>query len=98
MAREVREDDGRVEGEVVSRDVGGVGVERSQWRIEPSEPPETRIGWTGCHATAVKIVFADYDRRGDKKVGSNNIQQTSFLCPFRTRNSFIARMSKTRTL
>jgi len=53
MAREVREEDGRVEGEVVSRDVGGVGVERSQWRIEPSEPPETRIGWTGCHATAV---------------------------------------------
>jgi hypothetical protein len=30
----------------------GSGVARSQWRIAPSEPPETRIGWTGCQVTA----------------------------------------------
>jgi hypothetical protein len=33
--------------------VPAVGEERSQWRIAPSEPPETRIGCTGCHARAV---------------------------------------------
>ena len=33
--------------------VPGAGEERSQWRIAPSEPPETRIGCTGCHARAV---------------------------------------------
>jgi hypothetical protein len=33
--REEREDAGRVEGDE-SRDVGGDGVDRSQWRIEPS--------------------------------------------------------------
>jgi hypothetical protein len=33
--------------------VPGVGEERSQWRMAPSEPPETRMGWTGCHANAV---------------------------------------------
>ena len=32
--------------------VPGAGEERSQWRIAPSEPPETRIGCTGCHARA----------------------------------------------
>jgi len=44
------------EEEVVEKigvDVLGVGEERSQWRIAPSEPPETRIGCTGCHARAV---------------------------------------------
>lgn len=24
----------------------------SQWRMEPSEPPVTRSGWTGCQASA----------------------------------------------
>jgi len=39
------------EGTIV---VGGEEEEeRSQCRIAPSEPPETRIGWKGCHATAV---------------------------------------------
>ena len=33
--------------------VPAVGEERSQWRIAPSEPPDTRIGCTGCHARAV---------------------------------------------
>jgi hypothetical protein len=33
--------------------VQAVGEERSQWRMAPSEPPETRIGWTGCHANAI---------------------------------------------
>ena len=33
--------------------VPAVGEDRSQWRIAPSEPPETRIGCTGCHARAV---------------------------------------------
>lgn len=33
-------------------DVPGVGEERSQWRMAPSEPPETRMGCTGCHAKA----------------------------------------------
>ena len=33
--------------------VPAVSGERSQWRMAPSEPPETRIGWTGCHASAV---------------------------------------------
>ncbi len=42
-------------GAVVGGKVGvpAVGEERSQWRMAPSEPPETRIGWTGCHASAV---------------------------------------------
>ena len=33
--------------------------ERSQWRIEPSEPPDTSIGCTGCHVTATlrKVKF-----------------------------------------
>lgn len=43
--------DGR-EGEVDRRGAG-LGMERSQWRREPSEPPETRRGWTGCQATAI---------------------------------------------
>jgi hypothetical protein len=34
--------------------VPAVGEEESQWRIAPSEPPETRIGCTGCHARAVQ--------------------------------------------
>jgi hypothetical protein len=33
--------------------VPAVGEERSQLRIAPSEPPETRIGCMGCHARAV---------------------------------------------
>jgi len=42
-------------------DVGGVGADdRSQWRIEPSDPPETRIGWTGCHATEQTSFFCDH--------------------------------------
>lgn len=31
----------------------GMGWERSQWRMDPSEPPETRMGWYGCHAMAI---------------------------------------------
>jgi hypothetical protein len=49
-----------VEEVLVVEAVGSVGVgilaageERSQWRMAPSEPPETRMGWTGCHANAV---------------------------------------------
>jgi hypothetical protein len=34
--------------------VPAVGEERCQWRIMPSEPPETRIRCTGCHAKAVE--------------------------------------------
>lgn len=34
-----------------AKGVPAVGEERSQWRMAPSEPPETRIGWTGCHAS-----------------------------------------------
>ena len=34
--------------------VPAVGEERSQWRIAPSEPPETRIRCTGCNARAVE--------------------------------------------
>jgi hypothetical protein len=34
--------------------VPAVGEERSQWRIAPSEPPETRIRCTECHARAVE--------------------------------------------
>jgi hypothetical protein len=48
-----------VEEEVVENngvDVPAVGEERSQWRIAPSEPPETRIGCTGCHARAVSFM------------------------------------------
>ena len=51
-------------GEVVAPDGDGVvgyfggvpavGEERSQWRIAPSEPPETRIRCTGCHARAIE--------------------------------------------
>lgn len=41
-----------VDGEV-AMEAGGEGVERSQCRIEPSEPPETKIGCTGCQATAM---------------------------------------------
>lgn len=33
----------------------GSGPARSQWRMAPSEPPETRIGWTGCQVTAVVV-------------------------------------------
>jgi hypothetical protein len=40
-------------GNVGEVGVPGVGEERSQWRMAPSEPPETRMGWTGCHANAV---------------------------------------------
>ena len=32
--------------------VPAVGEEKSQWRIAPSEPPETRMQCTGCHARA----------------------------------------------
>jgi hypothetical protein len=39
----------------VAREVGGEGVERSQCRIEPSDPPETKIGCTGCQATAIIV-------------------------------------------
>lgn len=36
-----------------SSDVGGAdAADMSQWRIAPSEPPETSIGWNGCHAIA----------------------------------------------
>ena len=36
-------------------DEGGTGdEERSQWRIDPSDPPETRTGWNGCHVTAAR--------------------------------------------
>jgi hypothetical protein len=41
------------DGLVENIGVPAVGEERSQWRIAPSEPPETRIGCTGCHARAV---------------------------------------------
>jgi hypothetical protein len=34
--------------------VPAVGEERSQWRIAPSDRPETRIGCTGCHARAAE--------------------------------------------
>jgi len=33
------------------------GVERSQWRIDPSDPPEVRRGCTGCHAMAEMILI-----------------------------------------
>ena len=32
--------------------------DRSQCRIEPSEPPETRTGCTGCQATAKTVASA----------------------------------------
>jgi len=36
-------------------DEGGTGdEERSQWRIDPSDPPETTTGWIGCHVTATE--------------------------------------------
>jgi hypothetical protein len=74
--------------------VPAVGEERSQWRMAPSEPPETRIGWTGCHASAVFGLLSWIGRVGGKR----NVQQTSFLCPRRTTHSFIERMSNTRTV
>ena len=44
-------------GEVAAVDDDGsvpaVGEERSQWGIVLLEPPETRMGCTGCHARAV---------------------------------------------
>lgn len=54
--------DGRGAREVGAvRGVRGVGMGtgrevRSQCRMEPSEPPETRMGCTGCHVTADKRV------------------------------------------
>ena len=41
------------EGENIGVVVPAVGEKGSQWRIAPSEPPETRMGCTGCHARAV---------------------------------------------
>ena len=41
------------EDENIGVGVPAVGEERSQWRMAPSEPPETRIGCTGCHTRAV---------------------------------------------
>lgn len=41
------------EDPVENMGVPAVGEERSQWRIAPSEPPETSIGCTGCHARAI---------------------------------------------
>jgi hypothetical protein len=80
--------------------VPGVGEERSQWRMAPSEPPETKMGWTGCHANAV------YEERKGGWVQAiwnvewegRDIQQTSFLCPRRMTHSFIERISNTRTV
>jgi len=62
--------------------------------MAPSDPPDTRRGWNGCQATAKGRSRVRYKARN----GSINIQQTSFLCPFNTRNSFIALMSNTRTV
>jgi hypothetical protein len=46
--------------EEVVRNIGvsvpAVGEERSQLRIVPSKPLETRIGCTGCHARAVWFI------------------------------------------
>ncbi len=59
MLRDVACDDGEVEefaveeAENIGAGMLAVGEERSQWRIAPSEPPETRMGCTGCHARAV---------------------------------------------
>ena len=38
------------EDENIGVGVPAVGEERSQWRMAPSEPPETRTGCTGCRA------------------------------------------------
>ena len=46
-------DDGPVG--IISTGVPGVGEERSQWVIEPSEPPGRRMGCTWCHATSRAI-------------------------------------------
>jgi hypothetical protein len=91
-----------VEGvEVVAEElVPGVGEERSQWRMAPSEPPETRMGWTGCHANAVYEELKggwvqaiwNVEREG------RDVQQTSFLCPRKMTHSFIERISNTRTV
>jgi hypothetical protein len=47
-------EEGAVEN--IGAGVPAVGEERSQWRIAPSEPPETRIGCTGCHASDVCFI------------------------------------------
>jgi len=47
----VVEDDGAV-GKF-GAGVPAVGEERSQWRMAPSEPPDTRMGCTGCQARAI---------------------------------------------
>jgi len=46
-------DDGSVG--ITGAGVPGVGEERSQWVMEPSEPPDRRMGCTGCHATSRAI-------------------------------------------
>ena len=76
--------------------VPAVGEDRSQWRMAPSEPPETRMGWTGCHASAIADYY--YYFGGLKSGEKGYVQQTSFLCPRRTTHSFIERMSNTRTV
>ena len=48
-------------------DEGGTGdEERSQWRIAPSDPPETRTGWNGCHVTATELEKLNFESNFDQ--------------------------------
>jgi len=48
-------------------DDGGTGdEERSQWRIDPSDPPETRTGWNGCQVTATRSKQLNFCPRAEE--------------------------------
>jgi hypothetical protein len=82
-------------------DEGGTGdEERSQWRIAPSDPPETRTGWNGCHVTATELKRLNFESAFDQRelMDIRNVQQTSFLWPLSVWTSLMARISKTRTV
>lgn len=75
---------------------GSEEEERSQCKIAPSEPPETSRGWNGCQVMADdKTALSVRAQLVNSEV---YVQQTSFLCPFSKCSSFIALMSKTRTV
>ena len=80
-----------------------VGEKRSQWRIAPSEPPETRIGCAGFHVGLLHGKVSTCQQRIDEVLGlkeedETDIQQTSFLCPRRTTQSLRERISNICTI
>ena len=54
------------------------GVDKSQCKIAPSDPPDTSNGWTGCQATAAK----QHKHKTTKNIEEEKRTANFFLMPF----------------